>query len=241
VLSNPTNQERVNVVTGIVYLDHSTVVSNSELLHVEAPGSQSVYHSITKWFAPLKPDEEITFNQSYSLSFWAYVNPTSLTQETEIFNYGGGKPALKYANDERSVGQYIAYFTNVNSSANTYRFTLPQQKWHYFVYSYVNGNCELYINGELVYIADLNEYQPTYSVSDTMKVGQEKGLYGAVCNVNYYENPLTLAQIVTTYNLLYMHNPPIFVTENVDNTTTWYDYFNLNLLLMHNNTLKRIP
>jgi hypothetical protein len=235
VVLTTTRAGRINILPGVVFLDHPTILSNSELFHVKAPPQGSYFTSLASWLGPPLPDTEIVFNQSYSLSFWVYLNPVSLTREVNIFNYGAGKPALSFVNDERS-GHFISYFTNVNAGANTFTFSVPWQKWNYFVYTYVNGTCEFYINGQLTHIAQLKNDQPTYQIQDTMTVGQENGLYGSVCNVNYFENPLPLAEIITIYNVLSVQNPPVFITESTTPSKSWYDYFHLHLLLKRNNT-----
>jgi hypothetical protein len=35
------------------------------------------------------------------------------------------------------------------------------------------------------------------------------GLYGSICNIVYYKDPLTKRQIVLNYNILSQNNPPI--------------------------------
>jgi hypothetical protein len=189
------------------------------------------------------PDSsDITFNQTYSISFWAYVNPTPISREMRIFDYGGGKPSLTFtplvnkkdvevlASPSSSMGQFRAYFSNVNSDQHYVNFTLPLQKWNNFVYSYENGTCVLYINGEAFYTDELGADAPTYAMTDTMVVGQDYGLYGSICNVNYYEDPLPLNDIIATYNFLSVYNPPIFAPQ-INSSTTWADYFNLHYIL----------
>jgi hypothetical protein len=188
------------------------------------------------------PDKEITFNKSYSISFWAYVNPTPISREMRIFDYGGGKPSLTFtplvnktdlevlASPSSSMGQFRAYFSNVNSDKHYVNFTLPLQKWNNFVYSYENGTCVLYINGEAFYTDELGADAPIYDSPDTMVVGQDYGLYGSICNVNYYEDPLPLNDIIATYNFLSVYNPPIFAPQ-INSSNTWADYFNLHYIL----------
>jgi len=219
--------------------------SLSNILYSWVNKIHSFFTGIKLFGGPLPlpdPDssEDITFNKTYSISFWAYVNPTPISRETRIFDYGGGKPSLTFtplvnkteldelASPSSSMGQFKAYFSNVNSDEHFVAFTLPLQKWNNFVYSYDNGTCVLYINGEAFYTDELGADAPTYNMTDTMVVGEDYGLYGSICNVNYHENPLQLNDIIATYNLLSVYNPPIFAPQI---NSTWSDYFNLHTIL----------
>jgi len=236
VLSNPS--KRISVLENVVFLNRETTIANSELLHVTNPQNPSNVTSWFKWFGTIpEKDTSPVFNQSYSLSFWAYLNPSGLITDASIFNYGGGKPRLSYTNDAQS-GEFVAQFTNINSEEHSFEFPAPLQKWNYFVFSYVNGTCELYLNGVLIHIEYLEGDLPTYSELDTMTIGQSAKTYGAVCNVGYFKDPMPLSTIRTTYNLLSLQNPPIFITTSNDKSQTWYDYLHLNLLLLRDNTVK---
>ena len=217
---------------------------------------RSFFTGIQLFGGPLplpEPDTNITFNKTYSISFWAYVNPTPITRETRIFDYGGGKPSLTFtplvqrtdetalknpkiidldaqASPSSSMGQFRAYFSDVNSDKHFVAFTLPLQKWNNFVFSYENGTCVLYINGEAFYTDELGADAPTYKAPDTMVVGEDYGLYGSICNVNYHQDPLKLNDIIATYNFLSVYNPPIFAPQ-INSTTIWADYFNLRYIL----------
>jgi hypothetical protein len=48
---------------------------------------------------------------------------------------------------------------------------------------------------------------------DSIKIGSDNGLYGAICNVNYYKSPLQESQLVNMYNLYYNKNPPVDFIE----------------------------
>jgi len=48
-----------------------------------------------------------------------------------------------------------------------------------------------------------------------MVVGQDNGqvnndsIYGSICNIVYYKNPMTNIDIINNYNLLMYKNPPV--------------------------------
>ena len=86
--------------------------------------------------------------------------------------------------------------------------TLPGQKWNNIVFNYYSDKVDLFINGNLekTYVFDNNA--PNYTANDNITIGTQDGLDGAVCNINYYTEPLTKTQVINAYNLLMMKNPP---------------------------------
>jgi hypothetical protein len=43
---------------------------------------------------------------------------------------------------------------------------------------------------------------------DNLVVGTDNGLYGSICNVNYFKNPMSIMQIYYLYNLVKTSTPP---------------------------------
>jgi hypothetical protein len=96
---------------------------------------------------------------------------------------------------------------------------MTNQKWNHFVFNYDRNICDLYINGNLERSMDLTNSLPKINsyidmssniTSLQMSTGQDHGLYGAICNVEYYTEPLNKTEIITKYNLLMLSNPPIY-------------------------------
>jgi hypothetical protein len=50
---------------------------------------------------------------------------------------------------------------------------------------------------------------PEYSVLDSITVGDDNGIEGAICNVVYYHHPLNAQDVANSYNLFMNFNPPI--------------------------------
>jgi len=164
-------------------------------------------------------NQPIVYQTNFALSMWVYLNiqPTnfsSYTHEMPIFNFGNGKPKIVYHNnitDDIHKNKYIFYFTDVTTSENFYEITLPNQKWNNFVFNYKSTQVDLFINGELVKVFKFTDNRPIYKASDGIMIGQENGLDGAICNVRYYPDNLSLSHITSTYNLLMYKNPPVLI------------------------------
>ena len=95
-----------------------------------------------------------------------------------------------------------------------YDITMPSQKWNNIVLNYnTNSTIDVFANGHLVRTftdADKIERNTELNRLPTdVRIGSNNGLYGAICNINYYKTPLSKSQITTQYNLLAERNPPI--------------------------------
>jgi len=166
-------------------------------------------------------------NQNFSLSMWVYINtqpPSDIAyvKETNIFNYGNDnkdksrKPKIVYNYDasNNKINKFKIYFTNETSDTdikNYYEFSMGEQKWNNIVINYNSNIADLFINGNLEtsFTFAPNFNLPKYEDSDIVTIGSNNGLYGSICNIRYYYNPLSKSEIVNQYNLLMFKNPPI--------------------------------
>jgi hypothetical protein len=91
----------------------------------------------------------------------------------------------------------------------------------------------MFVNGILERSHTYDESIPVFSIEDTIAIGNGKmdystidtgedgveganshnsnrdGLYGSICNIVYYNKPLTKMAIVYNFNLLTIQNPPV--------------------------------
>jgi len=100
----------------------------------------------------------------------------------------------------------------------THQLEIPLQKWNNIVFNYIENGVDVFINGELTLSYNFsNNDMPKYNEEDDIIVGDENGItnihanaiYGSMCNIVYYNNPLTKRQIILNYNMLVLQNPPI--------------------------------
>jgi hypothetical protein len=145
----------------------------------------------------------------YSISFWAYVNPTNVMRsQLNIFNYSGGKPQLTVNNNK-----YVVYFTNDGEdAARSITLDLPFQKWNHFVFNYYEDTCDLFVNGTFSNkFTFTGENIPKTDVlnDDKFILGETNGLDGSICNVQFYSSNLSGTQIARLYNKYVFKNPPI--------------------------------
>uniref|UniRef100_A0A6C0JN69 Uncharacterized protein n=1 Tax=viral metagenome TaxID=1070528 RepID=A0A6C0JN69_9ZZZZ len=196
-------KDGVVILDNGVFLNKSTDIGTSELF--EIPYKKLESKDIGK-----------VYKTNYSISMWIYLNiqPTNFNgylKETNIFDFGKGKPKVTYYNDTKDnihKNKYFIYFTN-NKDTNKYEISLPIQKWNNFVFNYESNKVDLFINGELVKSFKFNKSNlPTIEPSDIITVGNKDGLDGAICNVRIYPEKLSQLHITSAYNLLMFKNPP---------------------------------
>jgi hypothetical protein len=175
------------------------------------------------------------YRTNYCISMWVNINPqtpsfAAYNQETELFSYGytdpSGvehvKPMIRYYGGGNGTDQpvernkYVFYFSKyppteqyATSGDTFYDLSLPNQKWNQIVLNYNRNIVDLFINGDLERSFDMTNNLPMYSPLDAITVGSLNGIDGAICNVAYYNHPLSASQIAFSYNALMNSNPPV--------------------------------
>jgi hypothetical protein len=165
------------------------------------------------------------FDYQYGISFWLYLdseNPSvnlASNKYTSVIHYGD-KFHLVYnvkLNTMRLITKNNGNSKNVlDEDGNTILFEKPNillQKWNNIIINYNSGALDIFYNGLLekskLQIVPFMEY-------DSLVVGSEKGIFGRICNVNYFKTPLTSSQIYNLYNSLKKKTPPI--VSDIDKT-----------------------
>ena len=152
----------------------------------------------------------------YAISLWTFVNQRTHSSDgnTNIFAYGsengGWKPKMEFvsAKDDYKDKFRDTYRVTVGPEPkSSFIIEVPSQIWNNFVFNYNGDVVDLFINGVLERSV---KCMPKHNdATDQFIAGEASGLYGAICNVTYYDKPLSLYEITSAYNLLNGHNPPI--------------------------------
>ena len=199
-----------NIISSPIFLDSSTVKSASNYVVDPTQNRTSLSDPIMRT------------NNTYAISLWTFVNQRTTKSATNfnIFSYGfhgndasgnsiGFKPKLEFNGAMDGFKQNYSDTYNVTFVDNgpDYIIEAPSQKWNNFVFNYNGDSMDLFVNGILTLsYACIPNYNST---NDQFIMGENYGLYGAICNVNYYDKPLTIYEITAAYNLLNSQNPPI--------------------------------
>jgi hypothetical protein len=184
--------------------DSVTVMNNPEFLDNEVT---------TNFVKEDKGDHDYK-RTNYAFSMWVYVNPQTTQNDCNfhIFSYADSYPKIRYIKNDTQTGKDVYRFEI--GSDTPYDVSLMNQKWNNIVTNFNDNNSvDIFINGNL---------ERTFKTSDrkvllnkeqnTIKIGHNNGLYGAICNIQYYNRPIRQNEITTNYNLLRNNNPP---TNNI--------------------------
>ena len=210
VLKNGTSIHRE-----IIYLNRSRQISNNAMFLLP----YSVTNSEIDSSVSANPDVSGNlFNTNFGLSMWIntiHMNLGDTASSKMIFNYNTaekgtpynkqGKPAILFMGND----QFKFVFSENQKDTANYILKIPSQTWNYIVFNYHDNQVDLFVNGNLERSMDLTSFPIQQKPTDTIQVGDNNGIDGAICNIMYYEKPMTLTQITQSYNLLYNKNPPV--------------------------------
>jgi hypothetical protein len=110
----------------------------------------------------------------------------------------------KMFNLVQSITQTVIYKTETN-----YIMNIPSQKWNHIVFNYYENKVDLFINGNLERSMDLKNNPILQLPTDIISVGDKNGIHGSICNIIYYNIPMTKTKISQIYNTYFMKSPPI--------------------------------
>jgi hypothetical protein len=172
------------------------------------------------------------YNYEYGLSFWVFINSvpainsntSSSTSSTNykyisLLNYGN-KPNILYNFQNNTLIVFmekdklnkkninIDDLVQENSPMIVYKkdnFLL--QKWNNLILNLSSGTLDIFINNELV--KSVNGFVP-YMTLDQLTIGSNNGIQGGICNLIYYNRPLTSSNIYYLYNSVKDKKIPIF-------------------------------
>ena len=168
--------------------------------------------AVSKTFVKQDLGEHENKRTNYAFSMWVYLNQQNNSSDNNhIFSYGGTYPKIEYVKCKNETSKDKYRFT---VGKDVYDINLPNQKWNNIVINFNNNNTvDIFVNGNLERTFESRGRNITSNdTQNTIDIGSNNGLYGAICNINYYAIPLTQDEIIQQYNLLYNKNPP---TNNI--------------------------
>ena len=142
----------------------------------------------------------------YSCSFWIYLNTLEFCAEKQLIVSFGTKPSLFYTPSTKELS------VEINQGETTKRHLYKTkkvlyQRWNHIVFNYQYGVLDLFINNNLV--GTYNALTQQYS-DELLVVGSTKNKnIGGICNMKYYEYPLTADKIQKIYKQFHNKSPPV--------------------------------
>lgn len=217
-------QEKIN--------NYNTLLNSRELSDTEITDMQNIMKGLEAYKNKLTNTQKINTVSQQIAQLKTAIKNKNLTpnQKRDLKN------SLKSSNNELEMLQNDDFFVKEQldflnkEEYDTMKYTfypvsMESQKWNQIVLNYSDNKVDLCINGNLertFYLAGENipnpevtrqdgiyNFIPKYSDLDTITIGDEFGIDGAVCNVEYFKQPLTPEQISFNYNIYADKNPPI--------------------------------
>jgi len=210
---------------------YSTYLHQGGLLLINQPTYTNHKNTVAS-YEDLSKDNTI-FNKkdyTYGISFWLYIDSesantyASYNKFTPILSYGN-KPSVLYnasintlmftmgtnglTDEELNILKHdkkIKMDDNNNIIVYT-KNNILLQKWNNIIINYNGGTLDIFYNSELV--KSFSGYIP-YMNSDTLVVGEDKGIRGGICNLLYFSKTLDLNKINNLYYSVKDYTPPIY-------------------------------
>ena len=147
---------------------------------------------------------------SFSISLWVFLenDGTLRNSYNSIFNYGDVIEILynPYTKDSLFKSTSCREYVDTDSenddrcqSRNLFKTKkIVFQRWNNVVVNCDDNILDIYVNGELVYTE--KSFAVSYS-SDLIYCGSNSDLQGAICNINYFDYPLTKRYIGLLYSI----------------------------------------
>lgn len=150
--------------------------------------------------------DDSNYIYNYSIVFWFYLNPTANDDEYyTILNYNK-KPIVEYNQHQNKLRVKM----NIGREKETLIYldnSIESQKWNQMVINYQSNTLDIFINNTLV---STNSYRDMPLMSyDSIRVGENDGIQGGICNVMYFKRNIPKHTINLLYYLCKYENPPI--------------------------------
>jgi hypothetical protein len=150
------------------------------------------------------------FQYKYAVSSWVYIDSfppetnSSYDTYTSLLNIGDKPNFLFNVTKNKLKIMLKTQGKNENILYETDEFRM--QKWNHIVVNYDGSTMDIFINNELV---SSTPGTIPYNSNTMMTCGTQNGIYGGVCNVNYYKEAISRAKITWLYSSVKKLNPPV--------------------------------
>jgi len=151
------------------------------------------------------------FQYIYGVSCWVKLDPMSPSSVQQANDYVtiltyGNTPKISYCGALNTLRVEMQNESKKMRIMDTIR-NVPLQKWNHIAINYVDGICDVFINGEL---HNSKKNVVPYNTSSEMIVGSHHTIRGEMCNVVVFYESFTRSKIKQLYNDFKDKNPPTF-------------------------------
>lgn len=138
----------------------------------------------------------------YSISLWVSINTEVSNQySVPILQFAQKTPLITYEFDKEKKQNVFAFQCGPDTVPVKSLLYLTPQQWHNIIITYTTDKARIYCDGSIVREISLEKNVPEYLSTDTLILGSDKILNGAIADVNYFTYELNSLEIVGIYNL----------------------------------------
>jgi len=159
-------------------------------------------------YSRVKINNNSSYN--YGLSVWVFIEPMNPGSKPQATDYTtvltcDSKPLITYNSALNTMRIEIKTDSRQNKIVDEIK-SFPLQKWNHIVMNYVNGTCDVFLNGEL-HVSKI-EIIPIKEAKE-VEIGTVDGIQGSVCNLIFFDKHLSSLKIKELYKEFSDKTPPI--------------------------------
>ena len=137
----------------------------------------------------------------------AYIDVSNIAIDISMNEYGFHATNMNRKNKWRDASNNIVQF-NKNATKEIFRLkNIQLQKWNHIALNLYNGTMDIFYNGDLA--KSIPGVVPWVNMGDNLTIGANNGINGGVCNITFFNKPMTYAQIYYLYELFKNKTPPV--------------------------------
>jgi len=224
ILRTFTQQGGQLLINQPITINKATTLASYEQLN-KSIDNHSYQYGLSFWFYI------DSYSPSTNKSYEGYANILDYGNKPRIiYNASTNtlRVTMKVGEGSKSTDKILQRKLDANGNLIIYELkNVKLQKWNNMIINYSGGALDIFYDGELVkssigIIPYYNNTEPqtetTTSIDDSnynnLIVGQDNGLYGQICNVNYFNKALNIFQIHYLYNSVKDYTPPALISTD---------------------------
>lgn len=197
----------------LTFLTHDSIDLIEDPINLDVETQLGTFQNLNN---DINDEEDVVSNNDFAVSTWVFLNEqTGEDKYHNVFNYGN-KPKISY-NPRKNILRFeVLTFDKdyVANSANDKKTitkifdikSVPLQRWNHIVINFTGTHIDLFMNNELAFT--VNDVIP-YLSHDIVLAGDPDGIYGGICNTQYFSKYLSKTSMSIMYNSLHTMNPPL--------------------------------
>ena len=179
------NDKVINILSHVMFLDRKKIITTPCIL-----------------FEDNMKDKSSDGRRRYSISLWISLNTeVSNHYSVPILQFAQNTPLITYEFDEIKKQNVITFQCGQDTVPEKSIIYITPQQWHNIIITYTTDKACIYCDGNIIRVISLEKNVPEYVSTDTLIIGSNKILNGAITDVNYFTYELNSLEVLGIYNI----------------------------------------